>query len=336
MWLAWMAGGQISVASSKDGGKSFSTPVAGDQGAAQPRLGTRCAAQDRRRSRRAASPSPFRSSGTRPSTARCFTRARPTAAELCRAATDHANNESQRFEALALDADGSVFAAWLDKRNRVPAQQRGQKYDGAGLFFASSKDGGATYSEARMATDNTCECCRLGLAFAGPGRPVVVFRNIFEGGVRDHAIVTFADLGDAGRSPSRQPGRLADRGVPASRAEPLDLASGNLSRGLVHQRQGVARACSMRARTTADRTFSEPIADRPAGPQPVAPLRARRSAGTAMVWKEFDGEKTTVNLMTSHDDGKTWSKPKADRQRRRTRPIILYWSATAGRPIFPG
>ena len=81
------------------------------------------------------------------------------------------NNESQRFEALGLDADGSVFAAWLDKRNRVPAQQAGKKYEGAGLFFASSKDGGATYSEARMASDNTCECCRLGLAFAGPAVP---------------------------------------------------------------------------------------------------------------------------------------------------------------------
>ena len=30
-----------------------------------------------------------------------------------------------------------------------------------------------------------------------------------------------------------------------------------------------------------------------------------------MVWKEFDGEKTTVNLMTSHDDGNTWSRPVA-------------------------
>ena len=27
LWLAWMAGGQISVASSKDAGLSFSTPV---------------------------------------------------------------------------------------------------------------------------------------------------------------------------------------------------------------------------------------------------------------------------------------------------------------------
>jgi len=61
------------------------------------------------------------------------------------------------------------------------------------LFFASSKDGGAAYAEARLASDNTCECCRLALAFAGPGRPVVVFRNIFEGGVRDHAVMTLAD-----------------------------------------------------------------------------------------------------------------------------------------------
>ena len=47
-----------------------------------------------------------------------------------------ANNESQRFVTLGLDTDGSVFAAWIDKRNRVPAQQEGRKYEGAGLFFA--------------------------------------------------------------------------------------------------------------------------------------------------------------------------------------------------------
>ena len=57
---------------------------------------------------------------------------------------------------------------WLDKRNRVPVQQSGQKYEGAALFFASSRDGGATYTQARMAKDNTCECCRLGIAFAEP------------------------------------------------------------------------------------------------------------------------------------------------------------------------
>ena len=80
------------------------------------------------------------------------------------------NTESQRFEALGFDADGTLFAAWLDKRNRVPGNRTGKKYDGAALFFATSKDGGATYAPAEMAVDNTCECCRLGLAF-DPCRP---------------------------------------------------------------------------------------------------------------------------------------------------------------------
>ena len=116
------------------------------------------------------------------------------------------NNESQRFEALGLDV-GRLGVRGLARQAqpRSGAAER-PKYEGAGLFFASSNDGGATYSEARLAQDNTCECCRLGLAFAGPGRPVVVFRNIFEGGVRDHAIMTFARSGDAGRGTSCQQG----------------------------------------------------------------------------------------------------------------------------------
>ena len=35
------------------------------------------------------------------------------------------------------------------------------------------------------------------------------------------------------------------------------------------------------------------------------------SGGAAwMVWKEFDGEQTTVEMMASHDAGRTWSEPK--------------------------
>src|SRR5262249_21602626 len=88
-----------------------------------------------------------------------------------------ANAESQRFQSLVLNADGSLFATWLDKRNRAPAAARGEKYIGAGLAFAWSRDHGATFSETRLALDNTCECCRLGVAFAGADRPVVAFRN---------------------------------------------------------------------------------------------------------------------------------------------------------------
>ncbi len=90
---------------------------------------------------------------------------------------------SQRFQSAAIDSDGRVFAAWLDKRNRrtVPT---------ASLAYAWSDSSDAPFGATHIAADNTCECCRLGLAFAGPGRPAILFRNVFPGSVRDHAVVT--------------------------------------------------------------------------------------------------------------------------------------------------
>ncbi len=198
LWLAWMAGGRISVASSSDGGKSFSAPVAAtregmnlDWGPdARPKI-----AIDRQ-GRIALAFSIFKDKAFNGQVLN--TRSEDGGKSFAEARPITTSNESQRFEAIGFDKEGAVFAAWLDKRNRVPVQQSGKKYDGAALFFASSKDGGQTYSDARMAIDNTCECCRLGLAFDPSNHPVVVFRNIFEGGVRDHAVITFADAATPG------------------------------------------------------------------------------------------------------------------------------------------
>ncbi|HLG44592.1 MAG TPA: sialidase family protein, partial [Reyranella sp.] len=91
------------------------------------------------------------------------------------------DSTSQRFQAVGIDPDGRMFAAWLDKRNAAAAIAAGKPYPGAALAYAWSDDGGRRFSDTRIAVDNTCECCRLGLAFAGPGRPALMFRNVFEG-----------------------------------------------------------------------------------------------------------------------------------------------------------
>jgi hypothetical protein len=309
LWLAWMAGGQISVARSNDAGHGFSTPVQ----VTQERLNLDWGPDARpkividRNGGIALAFSIFRDKAFNGQV--LYTRSADGGKTFSELRPITASNESQRFEALGLDADGSLFAAWLDKRNRVPAQQRGQTYDGAGLFFASSNDGGATYSESRLAQDNTCECCRLGLAFAGPGRPVVVFRNIFEGGVRDHAIVTFSDPATPGEvhRVSRDDWQIAacphhGPSLSISAAGTYHVAwytNGKVRKGLFYARSRDGGA-----------TFSEPL---PIGRPDRNPTRPYVIAGpreAAMVWKEFDGEKTTVNLMTSRDDGATWSPAK--------------------------
>jgi hypothetical protein len=310
LWLVWMAGGQISVASSKDRGHSFSAPVL----VTKERLNLDWGPDARpkivvdRTGGIALAFSIFRDKAFNGQV--LYTRSADGGQSFSELRPITPSSESQRFEALALDADGSLFAAWLDKRNRVPAQQRGQKYDGAGLFFAWSNDAGVTYSESRLAQDNTCECCRLGLAFAGPGRPVIVFRNIFEGGVRDHAIVTFANPATPGEvhRVSQDDWQIA--------ACPHHGPSLSISTaGTYHvtwYTNGTVRKGLFYARSQdGGRTFSDPLPIGQSDRGPSRPYVLAGPHGTAIVWKEFDGEKTTVNLMTSHDDGATWSKAKA-------------------------
>jgi hypothetical protein len=46
------------------------------------------------------------------------------------------------------------------------------------------------------------------------------------------------------------------------------------------------------------------------GRNPTRPFVLAGPAGAVMVWKEFDGEKTSVQMTISRDDGETWSPPK--------------------------
>jgi hypothetical protein len=310
LWLAWMAGGQISVAHSKDAGRSFSTPVSVtkerlnlDWGPdARPKIAVDAKGDV------VLAFSIFRDKAFNGQV--LTTRSVDGGESFAPPRPITSSKESQRFEAVGLDADGSVFAAWLDKRNRVPAQQAGKKYDGAGLFFASSKDGGATYSEAHLAADNTCECCRLGLAFAGPGRPVVAFRNIFDGGVRDHAVVTFSDSATPGevRRVSKDDWQIA--ACPHHGPSLAVSAAGTYH--VTWYTGGKARKGLFYARSQDQgRTFSDPVPIGRADRNPTRPYVLATRRGTTIAWKEFDGEKTTVSVMTSHDDGQTWSKPIA-------------------------
>jgi hypothetical protein len=309
LWLAWMAGGQISVAHSTDGGRTLSSPVQITQGApnldwgpdARPKIaldgkGGIAVAFSTFRDK-AFNGEVFHSRST--DAGKTFAPPRPI--------TD--NTESQRFEALGFDPEGTLFAAWLDKRNRVPVQQAGKKYDGAALFFATSKDGGASYSQAEMAVDNTCECCRLGLAFDPSGHPVVVFRNIFEGSIRDHAIVTFTDPGTPGPvyRVSHDDWQVA---ACPHQGPSLSIAPDGTYHVVWYTNGRVRKGLFYAQSRDGGKTFSEPMPIGQLGRNPSRPYVMAGPQRTQIVWKEFDGEKTSVNLIVSADAGKTWSQPR--------------------------
>jgi hypothetical protein len=221
-----------------------------------------------------------------------------------------ANEESQRFETIALDSDGDVFAAWIDKRGRATAQEKGETTMGAALAFAWSGDHGATFSEARIAQGETCECCRIGVDFAAEGRPVVVFRNIFEGSVRDHAILTFADRATPG--PVR---RVSDddwqiescphHGPSLAVAKDGTYHVAWFTKGRVRQGLFYARSSDSGA------SFSTPLAVGNPDKAPGRPSLLALGDKVYLAWKEFDGDETTIMVMASQDGGRRWSAPRA-------------------------
>jgi hypothetical protein len=230
---------------------------------------------------------------------RSFSPARPI--------TDSA--ESQRFEALALDPDGHLFAAWLDKRNRVPAKARGEKYNGAALAFRWLSQDVRPAGETRLALDNTCECCRIGVAFAGPGRPVVLFRNIFQGGVRDHAVITFANPDNPGPVMRVSEDDWQTDACP-HHGPSLSVAPGG-SYHAVWYTNGKARQGLFYARSSdGGRTFSVPMAVGSADRQASRPSVLALSLTVHVAWKEFNGESTQLLVMTSQDGGRTWTPPR--------------------------
>jgi hypothetical protein len=218
------------------------------------------------------------------------------------------DSTSQRFQTVGVDPDGRVFAAWLDKRNAAATIAAGKPYPGAALAYAWGDERGR-FSDTRLAVDNTCECCRLGLAFAGPGRPAIIFRNVFPGSVRDHAVVTFTN--------PTTPGPLRRVSVDDWKIEACPHHGPSLAiapDGSYHAawftggsaRQGLfyARADNANAPFSAPRALSSP------NRQPARPYVLATANAVHLVWKEFDGEKALVRWEVSHDGGRHWSEPR--------------------------
>src|SRR5690606_35851464 len=75
---------------------------------------------------------------------------------------------------------------------------RGETYAGAAVWYAWSRDRGATFAPERKLADHSCECCRIALAAQADGRIAAFWRQVRSDQVRDHA---FAEL-SIGRAPA--------------------------------------------------------------------------------------------------------------------------------------
>jgi hypothetical protein len=231
---------------------------------------------------------------------------------------------SQRFEALALDPDGHLFAAWIDKRRAAEARKQGKDYAGAALAFAWDDGASGAFAPARIARENTCECCRIGVGFTGPGRPVVAFRNVFEGSVRDHAVIAFTDRMTPGAIHRVSVDDWVTDVCPHDGPSLAVAADGFYH--VVWSTAGRAQQGVFYARSTdGGKTFSEPLLLGATGRQISRPFVLASANVVYLAWKEFDGERTTVEVMISDDGGGSWPSPHsvADTRGASDHPLLV-------------
>lgn len=309
LWLVWAAGGRVSIAKSTDLAKSFGpavtlspTELPLDNGPdARPKI--------------AVAPGgrlivTFATRDDKYNGHAFIARSADVGLTFSSPAPITAGSPSQRFETAVVDADGRAFVAWIDKRNAAAARSKDVSYAGAALAYAWEQAPGGRLAEARVARDNTCECCRIAVGFAGAGRPVVLFRNIFADQIRDHAIMTFAgpdtpgpllrvsdDDAELDACPHHGPSLSVSRdGI----YHVTWLALGRKLKGLYYARSA-----------DGGRSFSAPLPLGDGVRQFSRPYVLAGPDAVYLAYKAFDGQRTSIEIMTSRDAGVSWSAPRA-------------------------
>jgi len=306
--LSWTAGGVVSVSQSNDQGKTFSVPVKiAEHGKSLDTGGD-------------ARPQIVSDSKGNVFIAYAFFKDSKWNAQINTArSTDGGvtfsnpealikNGSSERFPSVLMRPDGSIFIAWVDKRLVADAKKAGQQRLGGSIAYSFSNDAGNTFSPEKIANESSCECCRIGASLEPQGGVGIIYRAIFPGGIRDHAtqIITPASADNI-----RRTSRDEWKTDACPHHGPSIAISSTGKMHVAWFTQGSARTGVFYASSSNQgETYLRPQRIGAENANVSRPYLLAIDQSIWLVWKEFDGIKTSIYLKQSQNDGKNWSNPR--------------------------
>jgi len=310
LWVAFIQNEFVYVSQSKDFGKSFSVPVAVNSiaenaehnGENRPKIivdeaGTIFVSWTLKTSRRFTGEIRFSRSIDN---GKSF--------EAPRTINDDNLFTGHRFESLFLTQSGHLYLSWIDKRDLESSLEEGEDYIGAAVYYAVSDDKGVSFSKNYRAANNSCECCRIAIAPKGPENIAILWRQVFGEDVRDHAI---AELTPTGETLGINRASFDEWHINACPHHGPTMALSSLS-GDYHMSwftNGDANQGIYYARYSFDEKKSSALFQVDSQPGAGHPFLAELDQKLFLVWKGFNGKETLLNLITSSDDGVSWSDP---------------------------
>jgi hypothetical protein len=206
---------------------------------------------------------------------------------------------AHRFPVFEVDTQGHLHVAWIDKRDLEKAKADGRDYAGAALYYAVSRDRGQRFPNQHL-VDQSCECCRLAMALDQAQRPVILYRHIFPGSVRDHALLRIDPVRGAGPSQRISDDHWVIEGCP-HQGPALAVSGAQLHLAWFtagERRQGLFYA------HVDGQHISAPQAIGQAGAERVAV--AAQGERVVLAWKAFVNDQTQVFVQQSNDGGSQW------------------------------
>ena len=213
-----------------------------------------------------------------------------------------------RFDSLYQTESGHLYLTWIDKRDLTAANIKGDEYSGAAIYYTVSEDGGESFAPNVRVADHSCECCRIAIAPRGKDSIAIMWRQIFGVTTRDHAIALLSPAGevsDFGRAsydewqidacPHHGPTMIA-----AQQSDEYHMSwfsNGDAHSGIYYARYSMEEQ--------APSNIYQVDGNAGAG----HPFLARHQGMLYLIWKAFDGERTLLQQIISHDQGVSWSQP---------------------------
>ena len=210
------------------------------------------------------------------------------------------------FGTMGVAPDGTVHTFWLDTR------YMGDPLQGATLFTASSKDGGATFgTEVEFARDVVCPCCQLVADFVGDEAVLVSYRHVFDDGSRDSVVLRSTDDGQTWPELARLP--IDPWYIGGCPLKPTDMAVNenyvySVSFSAGPEQQGVWFSRSRNGALA----FEEAMHLHPDSKYSDAPVITVTHRGVVrVVWHSREDRKSPYRLYMSesYDHGETFSAP---------------------------
>lgn len=215
-----------------------------------------------------------------------------------------------RFESMFLTKSGHLYLAWIDKRELHASSEAGEHYAGAAIYYAVSTDYGRSFSRNHPVSSNSCECCRIAVAPSGDEGIAILWRQIFNEEIRDHAFAVLMPDGDVSLSNRASYDDWYINACP-HHGPAMTLASSDdeyhmtwFSNGNLHQGIYYARYNKVTGE-------SQDLLRVDGSPGAGHPDLVEVNDVLYLVWKGFDGKSSTLKLIKSYDNGQSWAAPES-------------------------